>query len=70
MFDEGKLWAERMELNYKKKCRECRFSGQYENSFGSALHNIWCDYIGKTGTRRPCPAKRCTVFQPRKKEDG
>ena len=47
----------------EKTFSECRRkkSCMYGNEFtGSALH---CDYLGMTGSMRPCPADKCTVYK-------
>lgn len=60
------------------KCKHCKTDGAtYTRYIGvSTLKNhFYCDYIGNTGSKRPCKAgDACTVFEPkgrkrRKKKD-
>ena len=42
-------------MSNNAKCRRCKYG------FGQG----WCDYIGATNKRRPCPpGKECTVYEP------
>jgi hypothetical protein len=54
---------------HKKRCVTCKYSGCMHTSKNqSSLGSVYCDYIGVTGNRRPCPAENCTVYEPEKKK--
>lgn len=58
---------------HKKRCATCKYHGRLfaVSRKSDVSHAIFCDYIGATGNRRPCPAAECTVYEPkvRKKND-
>lgn len=53
-----------------KKCLKCKYSAKLSTLNKISSYQVendrFCDYIGKTGHRRPCkPGKDCTVFERR-----
>lgn len=55
-------------MSSSKKCLKCKYNARlagYEKlTPHQRLNNRFCDYIGKTGQKRPCkPGKDCTVFE-------
>ena len=48
-----------------RTCRACIYAMQLANA-GTSKATVCCDYIGRTGHMRPCPAgDGCTEFRPR-----
>ena len=46
------------------RCKTCVYVGWLHS--GKARDNPFCDYIGRTGFSRPCPAgKQCTQYRKR-----
>jgi hypothetical protein len=59
LLGEGKTVEEILEKK-KYKCSEVQESCAYMGKAGTA---VICDFIGKEGHRRGCPAEECTVYQ-------
>ena len=51
----------------EKTFSECRRkkSCMYGKKFTGAI--FYCDYLGMTGSMRPCPAENCTVYKRKNK---
>lgn len=51
-----------MNAQDKARCKNCAYSGRLSGADGAGT--LICDYILKTGHRRPCElGEKCTVFQ-------
>ena len=49
---------------HKKRCARCIYHGGLQIGGTGKITAVYCDYIGATGHRRPCPPEECTVFEP------
>ena len=58
---------ERIKRSKEKTFSECRRkkSCMYGKKFAGSV--LYCDYLGMTGSMRPCPAENCTVYKRKKK---
>lgn len=49
----------------------CKYAGQgkHDCKYWASGEGV-CDYFGRTGKRRPCPADNCTVYEKRGKGEA